>query len=78
MCIRATDEGCVLLERMAKVEAKLSLVIFLFLILIAVLTFFSFKLLNAQLLLVNGVDGLRAIGDATHKDFRAISTEVRK
>lgn len=78
MCIRATDEGCVLLERMAKVEAKLSLVIFLFLILIAVLTFFSFKLLNAQLLLVNGVDGLRAIGDATHKDFHAISTEVRK
>lgn len=77
MCLKNTDEGCVLLERMAKVEAKLGMVIFLFLILIGILSFFSFKLLNAQLLLVNGVDGLRAIGQETHRDFHAIATEVK-
>lgn len=78
MCVRNTDEGCILLERMSRVEGKLGIVIFLFLILIAVLSFFSFKLLNAQLLLVNGVDGLRAIGDETRHDFHAISQEVSR
>lgn len=77
MCLKNTDESCVLLERMVKVESKLGMVIFLFVVLIGILTVFSFKLLNAQLLLVNGIDGLRAIGQETHKDFHLIATEVK-
>lgn len=78
MCVRNADEGCILLERMSRVEGKLGIVIFLFSVLIAVLSFFSIKLLNAQLLLINGVDGLRAIGAETRHDFHAISQETSK
>ena len=53
MCMRGTKEACILLERMAKVEAKQWVLIGLVGILIGVLSLITLKLLDSQILLLS-------------------------
>ena len=77
MCMSGTKEGCILLERMAKVETKLWFVIALHGVLIFVLTLVTFKLLDAQIYLMTGEQGLHLISDEAREDLRVIRKESK-
>lgn len=77
MCMRDTKEGCILLERMAKVETKLWCVIALLGALILVLTLVTFKLLDAQIYLMTGEQGLHSISDEAREDLRVIKKDIK-
>ena len=49
MCMRETNEGCILLERQAKTEVKVNMLLGMFVVLIVVLSVITFKLLNTQI-----------------------------
>ena len=77
MCMRGTNEECILLERMAKVEAKQWVLIGLVGILIGVLSLITFKLLDSQILLLSGEQGLRAVSSEAHSDIQIIRKAVK-
>ena len=77
MCMRGTKEECILLERMAKVETKLWCVIALLGALILVLTLVTFKLLNAQTLMLVGERGLHAVSEEVREDINVIRKAVK-
>lgn len=77
MCMQGTNEGCILLERMAKVETKLWCVIALLGALIFILTLVTFKLLDAQIYLMTGEQGLHSISDEAREDLRVIRREAK-
>ena len=77
MCMRGTKEGCILLERMAKVEAKQWVLIGLVSILIGVLSLITFKLLDSQILLLSGEHGLHAVSMEAHNDIQIIRKAVK-
>lgn len=68
---------CILLERMAKVETKLWCVIALLGALILVLTLVTFKLLNAQTLMLVGEHGMRAVSQEARGDIDVIRKAVK-
>jgi hypothetical protein len=68
---------CILLERMAKVETKLWCVIALLGALILVLTLVTFKLLNAQTLMLVGERGLHAVSSEARSDIQIIRKAVK-
>lgn len=72
MCMKGTTEGCILLERVAKVEAKqyviLGMVVFMFL----VVAFIAIKLLNAQIYMLTGDGGLRTVTNASRIDAQTL------
>ena len=72
MCMGGTKEGCILLERMAKVEAKLCMLIALVGILVFVLSLITFKLLDSQIYLLAGEQGLHAVSDEAREDIQTI------
>jgi len=76
MCMKGTSEGCILLERMAKVEAKQNVILGTVVLMFLVLAFMAIKLLNTQIFLLTGDSGLRTVTDASKADaqtFRQIS-----
>lgn len=76
MCMKGTPEGCILLERVAKVEAKQNVILGTVVLMFLVLAFMAIKLLNTQIFLLTGDSGLRTVTDASHTDaqaFRQIS-----
>ena len=77
MCMRGTKEECILLERMAKVEAKQWVLIGLTCILIGVLSLITFKLLDSQILLLSGEHGLHAISMEARNDIQIIRKSVK-
>lgn len=77
MCMRDTKEGCILLERMAKVEAKQWVLIGLVGILIGVLSLITFKLLDSQILLLSGEQGLHAVSTEARSDIQVIRKVVK-
>lgn len=77
MCMSGTKEGCILLERMAKVEAKLWVLIALVGMLIGVLSLITFKLLDSQILLLSGEQGLRAVNAEARSDIQIIRKAVK-
>lgn len=77
MCMRDTNEGCILLERMAKVEAKQWVLIGLVGILIGVLSLITFKLLDSQILLLSGEQGLHAVSTEARSDIQIIRKAVK-
>lgn len=77
MCMRDTKEGCILLERMAKVEAKLWVLIGLVAILVGVLSLITFKLLDSQIYLLSGEQGLHAVSDEARGDIQTVRKVVR-
>lgn len=77
MCMRGTNEECILLERMAKVEAKQWVLIGLVGILIGVLSLITFKLLDSQILLLSGEQGLRAVSSEARSDIQIIRKAVK-
>lgn len=68
MCMKETTEGCILLERMTKVETKLNVSIFAIIAVFAVLVIIAFKLLNTQIYLLTGGEGLRSVTHASRGD----------
>ena len=72
MCMRDTNEGCILLERMTKVETKLWCVIALLGALIVILTVITLKLLNTQTLMLVGEHGLHAVSEEARGDIQVI------
>lgn len=77
MCVRGTNEGCILLERMAKVEAKQWVLIGLVGILVGVLSLITFKLLDSQILLLSGEQGLHAVSAEARSDIQIIRKAVK-
>lgn len=77
MCMRDSVEGCILLERMAKVEAKQWVLIGLVGILVGVLSLITFKLLDSQILLLSGEQGLHAVSAEARSDIQIIRKVVR-
>lgn len=77
MCMRDSVEGCILLERMAKVETKQWCVIALLGALVLVLTLVTFKLLNAQTLMLVGERGLHAVSEESRGDIHIIRKAVK-
>lgn len=76
MCTRkSSEETCILLERMAKVEAKQWLLITLVTILIGILSLITLKLLNSQLYLLSGEQGLHAISGEARSDIQVIKKQ---
>lgn len=76
MCLKNTSEGCILLERMTKVETKLWLLIALVAPMFAVLTIITLKLLNSQIYLLSGSDGARVVTESTGKDAQFLRQVV--
>ena len=77
MCMQGTSEGCILLERMAKVEAKQWVLIGLVGILVGVLSLITFKLLDSQIYLLSGEQGLHAVSNEARGDIQAVRKVVR-
>lgn len=77
MCMRDTKEGCILSERMAKVETKLWCVIALLGALVLVLTVITLKLLNTQTLMLVGERGLHAVSEEARSDIQIIRKAVK-
>ena len=79
MCMKGTKESCYLVERMAKVEVKQNMILGVMLVMFVVVAIMAFKLLNTQIYLLTGGDGLRSVTDASCSDaqaFRQISGGV--
>ena len=77
MCMRDTNEGCILLERMTKVETKLWCVIALLGALIGILTVITLKLLNTQTLMPVGERGLHAVSEEARGDIQVIKQAAK-
>ena len=77
MCMRGTKEACILLERMAKVEAKQWVLIGLVGILIGVLSLITLKLLDSQILLLSGEKGLHAVSQEARGDIPVIRKAIK-
>ena len=77
MCMRGTKEACILLERMAKVEAKQWVLIGLVGILIGVLSLITLKLLDSQILLLSGEKGLHAVSQEARGDIHIIRKVIK-
>lgn len=77
MCMRDSAEGCILLERMAKVEAKQWVLIGLVGVLVGILSLVTFKLLDSQILLLSGEQGLRAVSTEARSDIQVIRKVVK-
>ena len=78
MCMKGTDEGCVLLERMAKVEVRQNLILVLVLLIGVFLGYITIKLMNTQIYLLTGKDGLTSISTVSHGDVTAIREAVKE
>ena len=72
MCMKGTTEGCVLLERMTKVEVRQNIIMWIVVLMFATVVFMAFKMLNAQIYLLTGGDGLREISTETRSDVKAV------
>ena len=79
MCVRNTEEGCLLADQMsdvkcriAKIEAKQWFIVGCFLLLIGILSVITFKLLDSQIYLLSGEKGLKVISEEAHQDVNII------
>ncbi len=72
MCMKGTSEGCILLERVAKVEAKQNVILGTVVLMFLVLAFMAIKLLNTQIFLLTGDSGLRTVTDASKEDAQTL------
>lgn len=72
-----TKDTCILLERMAKVEAKQWLLIAITGAMFLVMSLITFKLLDSQIYLLSGEKGLEAISDEAHEDVRIIRRTIK-
>lgn len=78
MCMAEDHQSrCILLERMAKVEAKQWVLIGLVGILVGVLSLITFKLLDSQILLLSGEQGLHAVSAEARSDIQIIRKAVK-
>ena len=77
MCMKGTTEGCILLERMTKVETRQIIILAVVLIMFAAVMFMAMKMLNAQIYMLTGNDGLRNISVETRSDVKTINEATR-
>lgn len=64
-------------ERMAKVETKQNLVIGTMLAMFIVVVLIAFKLLNTQIYMLTGADGLHSVSAASRDDLRTTRNAAR-
>ena len=76
MCMKGTADGCILLERMTKVEVKQMFILGIVIVMFVAVMFMAIKMLNAQIYLLTGNDGLRTISVETRSDVKAIGSEA--
>lgn len=72
MCMRESKEACILLERMTKVETKQWMLIALVSVLIGILSLITFKLLDSQIYLMTGEQGLHSISNESRQDVKIL------
>lgn len=78
MCMAEDNQSrCILLERMAKVEAKQWVLIGLVGVLVGILSLITFKLLDSQILLLTGEQGLHAVSSEARNDIQIIRKAVK-
>ena len=77
MCMKGTDEGCVLLERMAKVEVRQNIILGLVVVIGLFLGYITVKLMNTQIYLLTGERGLTSISTISHGDMETLRNTVR-
>lgn len=77
MCMKGTTEGCILLERMTKVETRQNIILAVVLLMFAAVMFMAMKMLNAQIYMLTGNDGLRTISVETRSDVKTINEATR-
>lgn len=78
MCMKGTDEGCVLLERMTKVEVRQNIILTLIIIIGFFLGYITIKLMNTQIYLLTGREGLNSITTVSHGDITTIKNTVKE
>lgn len=78
MCMKGTDEGCVLLERMAKVEVRQNIILGLVVVIGLFLGYITVKLMNTQIYLLTGERGLTSISTISHGDMETLRNTVRQ
>lgn len=78
MCMKGTDEGCVLLERMTKVEVRQNIILTLIIIIGFFLGYITIKLMNTQIYLLTGREGLNSITTVSHDDITTIKDTVKE
>ena len=78
MCMKGTTEGCVLLERMTKVETRQNIILVVVLLMFATVGFMAIKMLNAQIYMLTGSDGLRTVSVETRQDVKTIGAEAKR
>ena len=77
MCMKGTDEGCVLLTRMTKVETRQNVVILLVLVIGVFLGYITIKLLNSQIYLLTGERGLNSISTISRGEYEMLRETVK-
>lgn len=66
-----------LLERMTKVETRQNIILVVMLLMFLTLGFMAIKMLNAQIYMLTGNDGLRTISVETRHDVKTVGAEAR-
>lgn len=72
MCMKGTAEECILLERMTKVEVRQNVIIVVTILMFLTVVFMAIKMLNAQIYLLTGGNGLREISTETRSDAASL------
>lgn len=75
--MKGTTEGCILLERMTKVETRQNIILAVVLLMFAAVMFMAIKMLNAQIYMLTGNDGLRTISVETRQDVKTVGAEMK-
>ena len=78
MCMKGTDEGCVLLTRMAKVEVRQNVLIILVLLIGMFLGYITIKMLNSQIYLLTGERGLNSISTISRGEYEMLRESVNQ
>lgn len=78
MCMKGTDEGCVLLTRMAKVEVRQNVLIILVLLIGMFLGYITIKMLNSQIYLLTGERGLNSISTISRGEYEMLRESVKQ
>ena len=85
MCMKETNEGCILLKRMekvevrtAKMETRQNLILVLVIMIGVFLGYITIKLMNTQIYLLTGREGLDSITTVSHGDITTIKNTVKE
>lgn len=78
MCMKGTSEGCILLERMTKVEVRQNIILAMMAVVFLFMGYITIKLMNTQIYLLTGERGLTSISTVSHGDVETLRDTVRQ